>query len=76
MMALLEITRFTDKPVLPITYQNDAWSRLAEAVDAVLTSRRIECSQEVLYSFVENLCAHGNAEKVYTELQSVSHRIM
>ncbi|XP_022660003.1 cullin-4B-like [Varroa jacobsoni] len=60
-----------DKPVVSTTYQDEAWIRLAEAVDAVLTSRRIETSQEVLYACVENLSANGNAERVYQELQKI-----
>lgn len=60
-----------DKPIIPNCYQDGAWVKLNEAVKAVLTSRPIASSQEVLYSFVENLCSNGHAEKVYADLGSI-----
>ncbi|XP_023338669.1 cullin-4B [Eurytemora carolleeae] len=67
----LEIKNLKFKPILPKDFQERSWEKLKKAVIAIQTAKPIDTSLEELYQFVENLCSHGMAEKVYSQLKGL-----
>lgn len=59
---------FVDKPKLPDNYQEETWSKLKEAIEAIQTSKPIQYSLEDLYKGVENMCMDTMASTVYKNL--------
>ena len=59
------------KPDLPVDYEAQTWKELEAAVLAVQTQRPVSTSLEQLYHYVENLCSHKMAAKLYSQLQAV-----
>jgi len=59
------------KPRLPDDFQTRSWDKLKKAVIAIQTAKPIDTSLEELYQYVENLCSHGMAEKVYQQLKEL-----
>jgi len=59
------------KPKLPDDFQTRSWEKLKKAVIAIQTAKPIDTSLEELYQYVENLCSHGMAEKVYHQLKEL-----
>ena len=47
------------------------WPSLEEAVRAIHDNRKIETSLEILYQYVENLCAEGFSSHLYASLKKV-----
>lgn len=67
----LVIKNLKIKPKLPHDFQERSWEKLKNAVIAIQTAKPIDTSLEELYQFVENLCSHGMAEKVYEKLKEL-----
>ena len=59
------------RPELPENYQEQTWSRLKDAVQAIHESRAIKYSLEELYQAVENMCSHKMSAALYDKLKVV-----
>jgi len=67
----LVIKNLKQTPRLPEDFQERSWDKLRKAVVAIQTATSIDTSLEELYQAVENLCSHGMAEKVYSQLRDL-----
>lgn len=67
----LVIKNFKARPELPENYQEQTWSRLKDAVQAIHESRAIKYSLEELYQAVENMCSHKMSATLYDKLKVV-----
>lgn len=56
------------KPQLPANFEDESWSKLQEAVQAVQVAKPVACSLEELYRAVEDMCLHKLAPKLYDQL--------
>lgn len=68
----LVIKNLKQKPMLPDNYQEQAWSKLREAVIAIQTSTAIRYSMEELYQAVENMCNNNLAATLFNNLIELS----
>ncbi|CAI2167115.1 6046_t:CDS:10 [Funneliformis geosporum] len=64
----LVIKGLKDKPKLPANYEEETWSKLRAAVQAIFNCQRIGTSLEELYKACENLCLHKMASSLYNRL--------
>ncbi|CAG8559228.1 15498_t:CDS:10 [Funneliformis caledonium] len=64
----LVIKGLKDKPKLPANYEEETWSKLRTAVQAIFNCQRIGTSLEELYKACENLCLHKMASSLYNRL--------
>jgi len=67
----LTIKNLRQPPQLPEDFQERSWEKLRKAVLAIQTATSIHTSLEELYQAVENLCSHGMAEQVYSQLKDL-----
>ena len=63
------IKNFKEKPRLPENYEEETWSKLRGAIQAIHGKVPIEQSLEELYRACENLCFHNKQQMVYERLQ-------
>ncbi|GFH30551.1 CULLIN_2 domain-containing protein, partial [Haematococcus lacustris] len=57
------------KPELPANFEEETWSKLRQAVQAINAKQAVSCSLEELYAAVQDMCMHKMADKLYQRLQ-------
>ncbi|GFH16839.1 CULLIN_2 domain-containing protein [Haematococcus lacustris] len=67
----LVIKPLKSKPELPANFEEETWSKLRQAVQAINAKQPVSCSLEELYAAVQDMCMHKMADKLYQRLQQV-----
>ncbi|KAI8144380.1 cullin 4 [Fennellomyces sp. T-0311] len=57
-----------ERPPLPDGFEDDAWAKLKEAIQAIQAHRQPAESLEILYQLCENLCQYNLGEKLCDQL--------
>ncbi|KAL6758019.1 cullin [Haematococcus lacustris] len=65
----LVIKPLKSKPELPANFEEETWSKLRQAVQAINAKQAVSCSLEELYAAVQDMCMHKMADKLYQRLQ-------
>ena len=69
----LKIKPFALKtPGLPANFEQDTWSMLHDAVDAIHKNEPIHISQEELYKAVNDMCLHKFEKSLFIKLEKTS----
>jgi pyridoxine/pyridoxamine 5'-phosphate oxidase len=71
MMDFMKLTVKLVKPRVPITFEEDTWKKLKNAVEAIQQSRPVADGLEDLYKACENLCSYKMGYSLYMKLQQV-----
>jgi cullin-4 len=66
---VMVIQPFKDIPKLPENFQQEAWGKLDQALNAIFEMHGVCYSQEELYNLVKNLCLHKFTEWLYNQLR-------
>ena len=62
------IRPFKEKPRLSDNYEDEAWSKLQLAIDAIVSKQPTDFGREELYGMVENICIHKKGARLYQRL--------